>query len=116
LGLTFKPDTDDMRDAPALTLIEELNRLGAKVKAYDPIVSTSGMSHGLSGVIIETSAEMLADGCDALVLVTDWQEFLKLDYDKMTKSMVNKVIIDGRNFLDRQALEALGFRYIGIGR
>jgi UDPglucose 6-dehydrogenase len=116
LGLTFKPDTDDMRDAPALTLIEELNRLGAKVKAYDPIVATSGMSHGLSGVIIETDVEMLADGCDALVLVTEWQEFLKLDYEKMTKSMVNKVIIDGRNFLDRHALEALGFRYIGIGR
>ena len=116
LGLTFKPDTDDMRDAPALSLIEELNRLGAKVKAYDPIVSQSGLSHGLSGVIIETNPEMLADGCDALVLVTDWQEFLKLDYEKMTKSMVNKVIIDGRNFLDRQTLESAGFRYIGIGR
>jgi UDPglucose 6-dehydrogenase len=59
---------------------------------------------------------MLADGCDALVLVTDWQEFLRLDYEKMTKSMVNKVIIDGRNFLDRQTLESAGFRYIGIGR
>ena len=116
LGLTFKPDTDDMRDAPALSLIEELNRLGAKVKAYDPIVSQSGLSHGLSGVIIETNPEMLADGCDALVLVTDWQEFLRLDYEKMTKSMVNKVIIDGRNFLDRQTLESAGFRYIGIGR
>ncbi len=116
LGLTFKPDTDDMRDAPALTLIEQLNRLGAKVKAYDPIVSQSGLSHGLSGVIIETNAEMLADGCDALVLVTDWKEFLKLDYGKMSKLMNNPVIIDGRNFLDRQALEAVGLRYLGIGR
>ena len=76
-----------MRDAPALELIEQLNRLGAKVKAYDPIVSQSGLSHGLSGVIIETNAEMLADGCDALVLVTDWQEFHKLDYEKMAKLM-----------------------------
>ena len=116
LGLTFKPDTDDMRDAPSLNLIEQLNRLGAKVKAYDPIVSQSGMSHGLSGVIVETNPEMLADGCDALVLVTDWQEFLKLDYAKMAKLMNNPVVIDGRNFLDRSALESLGFHYVGIGR
>ncbi len=116
LGLTFKPDTDDMRDAPALDLIEQLNRLGAKVKAYDPIVSQSGLSHGLSGVIIETNAEMLADGCDALVLVTDWKEFLKLDYGKMSKLMHNTLIIDGRNFLDKQAIEAAEIRYVGMGR
>jgi UDPglucose 6-dehydrogenase len=115
LGLTFKPDTDDMRDAPALLIIEQLNRLGAKVKAYDPIVSQSGLSHGLSGVIIETNPEMLADGCDALVLVTDWQEFLKLDFAKMSKGMTNPVIIDGRNFLDRETIEKAGIRYVGIG-
>jgi UDPglucose 6-dehydrogenase len=116
LGLTFKPDTDDMRDAPALTMIEQLNRLGAKVKAYDPIVSQSGMSHGLSGVIIESDPEMLADGCDALVLVTEWQEFLRLDYTKMAKAMRDAVMIDGRNYLDPEALEEAGFRYLGIGR
>ncbi|WP_036484770.1 UDP-glucose/GDP-mannose dehydrogenase family protein [Myxosarcina sp. GI1] len=116
LGLTFKPDTDDMRDAPALDLIEQLNRLGARVKAYDPIVSQSGLSHGLSGVIIETNAEMLADGCDALVLVTDWQEFLKLDYVKMGNLMINPIVIDGRNFLDRDKLIEAGFRYVGVGR
>ena len=115
LGLTFKPDTDDMRDAPALTLIEQLNRLGARVKAYDPIVSQSGLSHGLTGVFIETNAEMLADGCDALVLVTDWQEFLKLDFNKMAKLMNHPVVIDGRNFLDRSTVEKAGFRYLGIG-
>ena len=116
LGLTFKPDTDDMRDAPALQLIEELNRLGAKVKAYDPIVSQSGLSHGLSGVIIEGNAEMLADGCDALVLVTDWQEFVKLDYQKMAALMHHRVMIDGRNCLDPQTLQEAGFLYVGIGR
>ena len=115
LGLTFKPDTDDMRDAPALTLIEQLNRLGARVKAYDPIVAQSGLSHGLTGVIIETNAEMLADGCDALVLVTDWQEFLKLDFNKMANLMNHPVVIDGRNFLDRSTVEKAGFRYLGIG-
>ena len=116
LGLTFKPDTDDMRDAPALNIIEQLNRLGAKVKAYDPIVSASGLSHGLSGVLIETDPQRLADACDALVIVTEWQEFLKLDYGKMSKLMVNPVIIDGRNFLEQTTLEQAGFRYIGIGR
>ena len=116
LGLTFKPDTDDMRDAPALNIIEQLNRLGAKVKAYDPIVSASGLSHGLSGVLIETDPQRLADACDALVVVTEWQEFLKLDYGQMSKLMVNPVIIDGRNFLDQATLEKAGFRYIGIGR
>ena len=116
LGLTFKPDTDDMRDAPSLDLIEQLNRLGARVKAYDPIVSQSGLSHGLSNVIIETSAEMLADSCDALVLVTDWKEFMKLDFSKMAQLMSNPLIIDGRNFLDRNAVETAGIRYIGMGR
>ncbi len=116
LGLTFKPDTDDMRDAPALDLIEQLNRLGARVKAYDPIVAQSGLSHGLSNVIIESNAEMLADSCDALVLVTDWKEFLKLDLNKMAQLMSNPLIIDGRNFLDRDAVEAAGIRYIGMGR
>ena len=116
LGLTFKPDTDDMRDAPALNLIEHLNRLGTKVKAYDPIVSQTGMRHGLSGVQVETDPERLADGCDALVLVTDWQQFRNLDYVKMATLMNNPVMIDGRNFLDREELQRAGFQYVGVGR
>lgn len=116
LGLTFKPDTDDMRDAPALNLIEHLNRLGAKVKAYDPVVAQSGMRHGLTGVLVETDPERLADGCDALVLVTDWQQFRNLDYTKMASLMTNPVMIDGRNYLDREALQQAGFYYVGVGR
>lgn len=116
LGLTFKPDTDDMRDAPALDLIDNLHRLGTKVKAYDPLVSQTGMRHGLSNVIVETDPERLADGCDALVLVTDWKQFKTLDYAKMAKSMNTPIIIDGRNFLDRDAMQAVGFQYVGIGR
>ncbi|MBW4451146.1 MAG: UDP-glucose/GDP-mannose dehydrogenase family protein [Spirirestis rafaelensis WJT71-NPBG6] len=116
LGLTFKPDTDDMRDAPALNLIESLNRLGAKVKAYDPLVSQSGLRDGLSGVVVETDPERLADGCDALVLVTDWQQFQNLDYRKMATLMNNPVMIDGRNFLDPKELHLAGFHYVGIGR
>jgi UDPglucose 6-dehydrogenase len=116
LGLTFKPDTDDMRDAPALDLIEHLNRLGTKVKAYDPIISQTGMRHGLSGVLVETDPERLADGCDALVLVTDWQQFRNLDYGKMATLMNHPVMIDGRNFLDREELQRAGFQYVGVGR
>jgi UDPglucose 6-dehydrogenase len=116
LGLTFKPDTDDLRDAPALILIEQLNRLGAKVKAYDPIISQTGMRHGLSGVLVETDAERLADGCDALVLVTEWKQFSTLDYVKMAKLMAHPVIIDGRNFLDPEAMIRAGFQYVGVGR
>jgi UDPglucose 6-dehydrogenase len=116
LGMTFKPDTDDMRDAPALTLIDQLSRLGARVKAYDPLVSQSGLREGFSNVIVETDLERLADGCDAVVLVTDWQEFLAIDYAKMLTLMAHPVIIDARNFLDGKALKALGYHYIGIGR
>jgi UDPglucose 6-dehydrogenase len=116
LGLTFKPDTDDMRDAPAIDLIEQLNRLGAKVKAYDPIISQPGSHRPIAGLILETDPEQLAEGCDALVLVTDWQEFQTLDYAKMAKLMNAPVIIDGRNFLEREVLESAGFHYEGIGR
>lgn len=116
LGMTFKPDTDDMRDAPALTLIDQLSRLGARVKAYDPLVSQSGLRQGFSNVIVETDLERLADGCDAVVLVTDWQEFLTIDYTKMLTLMAHPVIIDARNFLDGKELKALGYHYIGIGR
>ncbi|WP_421656032.1 UDP-glucose dehydrogenase family protein [Leptothermofonsia sp. ETS-13] len=116
LGLTFKPDTDDLRDAPALNIIEQLARLGAKVKAYDPIISQTGMRHGLSNVLVETDLERLADGCDALVLVTDWQQFRNLDYTKMASLMNTPIVIDGRNFLDRKLVEQAGFRYVGVGK
>ncbi len=115
LGLTFKPDTDDMRDAPALALVEQLTRLGARVKAYDPLVSQNGVGHGLSNLIVEMDVEHLADGCDALVLVTEWTQFQTLDYKVMAEHMAHPVMIDGRNFLDKKALEKAGFYYDGIG-
>ena len=116
LGLTFKPDTDDMRDAPSLLLIEQLNRLGAKVKAYDPIVSQSGLGQGLSGVSVEADPEQMASSCDALVLVTDWQQFQTLDYGKIAQHMNTPILIDGRNYLNPAPLTAHGWQYIGVGR
>jgi UDPglucose 6-dehydrogenase len=114
LGLTFKPDTDDMRDAASLTLIEQLNRLGAKVKAYDPLLSPH--KKPIEGTVLTQSAEELADGCDALVLVTEWRDFLTLDYKALAGRMRQPILLDGRNFLDRSAAESAGFRYYGIGR
>lgn len=115
LGMTFKPNTDDMRDAPALTLVENLTRLGAKVKAYDPILSQPDRDMDYSRVSIEASIEKAVEGCDVLVLVTEWQEFRSLDFAKLAPLMPNPAIVDGRNILDRTVLTEAGFTYIGIG-
>ncbi|MEO1133912.1 MAG: UDP-glucose/GDP-mannose dehydrogenase family protein, partial [Cyanobacteria bacterium J06639_1] len=84
-------------------------------KAFDPILSQSGASQGLSNVTVESGPELMADGCDALVLVTDWPEFADLDYQAIAAKMHQPVIIDGRNFLDAKALRDMGFQYVGIG-
>lgn len=114
LGLTFKPDTDDLRDAPALDLARELTRLGAKVKAYDPIIKSLDLAD--INVELVSNSEELAYQCDALVLVTDWAEFREIDYQKLAKLMRQAILIDGRNYLDVQILTEAGFDYIGIGK
>ncbi|MBW4464020.1 MAG: UDP-glucose/GDP-mannose dehydrogenase family protein [Pegethrix bostrychoides GSE-TBD4-15B] len=118
LGLTFKPDTDDMRDTPALDLITQLSRLGAKVKAYDPMYAEG--SHGFhkapEQVILTATPDELAENCDAVVLVTDWQQFRELDYTGLAARMNTAIIIDGRNYLNPDEMVAAGFYYVGIGR
>ncbi|NJM27913.1 MAG: UDP-glucose/GDP-mannose dehydrogenase family protein [Pseudanabaena sp. RU_4_16] len=114
LGLTFKPDTDDLRDAPSLDLVEELSRLGAKVKAFDPIVNPSQLP--TTAVELVADVEQLAQGCDALVLVTEWQEFRQVDYAQIAPMMKTPTMIDGRNYLEPEKLVQAGFLYIGIGR
>jgi UDPglucose 6-dehydrogenase len=116
LGLTFKPDTDDLRDAPAVDLIQELTRLGAKVKAFDPIITPDRAHPDLGLAQLTETPELLACGCDALVLVTDWQQFKTLDYSKLAELMENPVIIDGRNFLDPCQLAEAGITCVSIGR
>ncbi|MEB3355904.1 MAG: UDP-glucose/GDP-mannose dehydrogenase family protein [Synechococcales bacterium] len=116
LGLTFKPNTDDMRDAPALDLIQELHRLGAKVKAFDPIIPSDADHPGLAGVELAISTRDLALGCDALVLVTDWPEFQMVKDAQIAATMRLPVFVDGRNFLDPAAMTEAGFFYVGIGR
>ena len=115
LGLTFKPNTDDLRDAPALDLIEQLQRLGAKVKAYDPIITSSTAHPQLAKVFMARDPEQLAYGCDALVLTTDWQQFQELNYSQIARLMINPIIVDGRNFLEPEVLATAGFYYVGIG-
>jgi UDPglucose 6-dehydrogenase len=116
LGLTFKPDTDDLRDAPALDIIHILTDLGAKVKAYDPIISPGASTHSyLAHVNLVASPELLATDTDALVLMTEWSEFQQLNYQDLAKLMRSPIAIDCRNFLSSSKLTAAGFQYIGIG-
>ncbi|MEM9535566.1 MAG: UDP-glucose/GDP-mannose dehydrogenase family protein [Cyanobacteria bacterium P01_A01_bin.3] len=115
LGLTFKPDTDDLRDTPAQDISAALVRLGAQVKAYDPIYSGSDRPCELSNIqVVDTPTELAVD-CDALILVTDWQHFKHLDYSALATHMRSARIVDGRNCLDPQAMAAAGFHYMSIG-
>ncbi|MEO1131999.1 MAG: UDP-glucose/GDP-mannose dehydrogenase family protein [Cyanobacteria bacterium J06639_1] len=115
LGLTFKPNTDDMRDTPARDLAEHLHRLGAKVKAYDPILSEKG-EVDLPEVNLVANVAEAARGSDAIVLVTDWSEFGQLDFSELARIMRTPIAIDGRNVLDRDRLAAAGFYCFSIGR
>lgn len=117
LGLAFKPETDDLRDAPALEIARELLEMGARVKAFDPIANEA-CARQYPDLKIEYAANAvdLAEDCDALVIVTEWEEFQYLDLEQVGEVMHSKVLIDGRNVLDPEAVEAAGFKYRGIGR
>jgi UDPglucose 6-dehydrogenase len=116
MGLSFKPNTDDLRDAPSLTIASQLNKMGAHVKAYDP-VSMNNCARLYSDLKIEYCHDLLqlADNSDALVLVTEWDEFKNANWIEMAKRMKNKVIIDGRNCLDEARIIQAGFTYKGVG-
>jgi UDPglucose 6-dehydrogenase len=115
LGLAFKPDTDDMREASSLVLAARLQGEGAEVVAYDP-VATGAARDLLDGVELRDSASAALEGADAAVLVTEWREFAELDWADAAGRMARPLLVDGRNFLDPEALRAAGFEYEGIGR
>jgi UDPglucose 6-dehydrogenase len=115
LGLAFKPGTDDLRDAPALTLARRLLELGAKVRAYDPYAAAHA-ARLLPAVVLVPDIEQLAQEADALVLVTDWPEFRELPFGDLARRMRCPLLVDGRNSLDREAVTAGGIEYLGIGR
>ena len=115
LGLAFKPNTDDMRDAPAIDIAQWFQSHGANVQAYDPVAMTVAGRH-MPGVRMCEDAYEVAGGADALVVVTEWNEFKQLDLGRIRQSMRQAVIVDGRNIYDPAVMQALGFHYRGMGR
>ncbi len=115
LGLAFKSNTDDIREAPAQKIAALLGKRGARVRAYDP-VAMENAARTMPGVAMCADPYALADGADALVVVTDWNEFKQLDLPKVRSLMRTPNLIDGRNIYEPEEIKALGFRYRGIGR
>ena len=115
LGLSFKPNTDDMRCAPSIEIIGALAENGAKVKAYDPQANKKARAI-LKGITFCKDLYEAAKNSDALVIVTEWHEFEVMDLGRIKKLMNTPLIIDGRNIFDPQKMKEAGFRYISIGR
>jgi len=118
-GLTFKARTDDLRESPSIAAIHELLRSGAKVKAYDPTIvePLSGYKRDLlQGVELCADPYGAADGVDALVVLTEWDEFRWLDLEKVASVMVGNCLVDARNLLQRSAVMHAGLKYVGVGR
>ncbi len=113
LGLAFKPDTDDTRDAPAIHIARRLVELGASVVAHDPVVKSLAQ---LPAVKVADEAATAADRADAIVVVTEWQQYRELDFVALAANMAGRLVIDGRNCLDPQAVVDAGLAYEGIGR
>jgi UDPglucose 6-dehydrogenase len=115
LGLTFKPNTDDMREAPSIPLITALKDMGAKIRAFDPV----GMDQArieMPDIEYCESTYSCAEGADALVIVTEWEQFRALDFDRLKRAMACPIVVDLRNIYDPEELSKLGFLYQGIGR
>lgn len=115
LGLAFKPNTDDMRDAPSINIIKQLLNLGADITAYDPQAMDVAKKI-FPNVNYTADAYNAASGKDALVIITEWPQFRELDMNKIKNSLKRPIIIDGRNIYDKDKLKSLGFTYIGVGR
>jgi len=117
-GLAFKPNTDDMREAPAVTLIELLLQAGATVRGYDPVAGSEAqrLFKGRAGFTLATSAYEAAEGADALAIVTEWQEFRSPDFERLKQILKAPVIFDGRNLYDPAMLARFELTYYAIGR
>ena len=117
-GLSFKPETDDMRAAASITVIKELVSRGARIKAYDPKAMDEAREFYLKDmpeVEYSQSKYSVLNGCDALVLLTEWKEFRSPDFEEIKKRLKNAVIFDGRNQYNREKLRDTGFEYYQIG-
>jgi len=117
LGLAFKPETDDLRDAPSLHIAQRLLQMGARVKAYDPVaVEPCRAQYPYLKIRYADSPEDLAEDADALVVVTEWRQFRELDLASLASRMSTPILVDGRNLYSPEAAMAAGFDYTGIGR
>jgi UDPglucose 6-dehydrogenase len=115
-GLAFKPNTDDMREAPSIVVVEELLGAGATVVAHDPVASEEARRHHFGDRIEYAEVPLAAlEGADGLLLVTEWNEFRRPDFEAVRAAMRQPVIFDGRNIYSRKTLEKLGFTYYGVG-
>ncbi len=114
-GLTFKPNTDDVRESPALDIAQRLVNEGATLRAYDPMAGKAAGDVGLP-VTICTSAYEAVLGADAILLATEWEEFLTIRWDRVAHLMRGVLIFDGRNCLDADEVSAAGLQYAGVGR
>jgi UDPglucose 6-dehydrogenase len=115
LGLAFKPHTDDLREAPAIDIARQLIARGAKVKVHDPVaLPRARREYADSEMIFCDDPELMAQGADALVLVTEWPQYRDLPWENLTAQMRTPLLLDGRHFLDRHRLTRCGFRYVGI--
>jgi UDPglucose 6-dehydrogenase len=115
LGLAFKPNTDDMRDAPSLDIIPALTEAGATVRAYDP-ESMHEAQKLLSGLDYAESAYAAIDGADAMVIITEWDQFRALDLDRVKTSLKSDIVVDLRNIYSPEDMAKRGFTYISVGR
>src|SRR6185312_6062313 len=115
LGLAFKPNTDDLREAPAIEIAQKLIDRGVRVKAHDPIaMERFDREHGAMGVHVINRACDVAYGCDAVVLITEWNDYRDLEWELVAKKMRNPFVLDGRHALDREKLTRAGLRYMTL--
>lgn len=117
LGLSFKAGTDDVTDSPAIGVAAVLLERGATVRAFDPAAEERAQAvHPELAIAYNDHLDAMTDGCDALVLMTDWPEFRHVKWDEIAGRTAGRLVVDSRNFLDRAAVEAAGFTYVGLGR
>mgnify|MGYP001350230115 CR=1 FL=1 len=115
LGLAFKPNTDDMRFAPSIEIVEWLRQKGAEITAYDP-QSMEKAKKIITGITFSEDSYTVTKEADLLIVITDWNEFKELDFNKIKENMKSYNIIDARNIYDPEKMKSLGFKYIGVGR
>lgn len=116
LGLSFKPNTDDMREAPSLYIVTQLLKLGARVVAFDPVAMPNAKKVMPPALLYAKDAYAAADGADCVVVLTEWNEFRQIDLVRLAKGLKNRVLFDGRNIYEPTRVKDLGFMYYGVGR